>query len=98
MAKYGKNKEGDHLKQLNLALLYGEQSMMPMYFRMLPCNISDVSLIPNLLKDVDFLNMEKLKLVLDRGFYSENNVNAMMKYQRKFLIGAKLNLKFIVSA
>ena len=69
--------------------------MMPMYFRMLPGNISDVSLIPNLLKDVDFLNMEKLKLVLDRGFYSENNVNAMMKYHHKFLIGAKLNLKFI---
>lgn len=28
-AKYGKNKEGDSLPQINLALLYGEESMFP---------------------------------------------------------------------
>ena len=41
-AKYGKNKEGDSLPQINLALLYGEESMLPVYYRKLAGNITDV--------------------------------------------------------
>ncbi len=94
-AKYGKNKEGDSLPQINLALLYGEESMLPVYYRKLAGNITDVKTIENLVKDVDFLNLEKLKLVLDRGFYSEKNINDLMKHHHKFLIGMKLSLKFV---
>lgn len=94
-AKYGKNKEGDVLPQLNLALLYGEKSMMPVYYRKLPGNISDVKTIENLLKDIDFLELDKLKFVMDRGFYSERNINDMMKHHHKFLIGARTSLKIV---
>lgn len=94
-AKYGKNKEGDVLPQLNLALLYGEESMMPVYYRKLPGNISDVKTIENLLKDIDFLKLDKLKFVMDRGFYSERNINDMMKHHHKFLIGARTSLKIV---
>ena len=94
-AKYGKNKEGDVLPQLNLALLYGEESMLPIYYRKLPGNISDVRTIENLLKDIKFLDLDKLKLVMDRGFYSERNINDMMKHHHKFLIGAKTSLKIV---
>ena len=94
-AKYGKNKEGDHLPQINLALLYGEESMLPVYYRKLAGNITDVKTIENLLKDIDFLKLEKLKLVMDRGFYSEKNINDMMKHHHKFLIGAKTSLKIV---
>lgn len=91
-AKYGKNKEGDSLPQINLALLYGEESMLPVYYRKLAGNITDVKTIENLIKDVDFLKLDKLKLVMDRGFYSEKNINDLMKHHHKFLIGAKLSL------
>ncbi len=94
-AKYGKNKEGDILPQLNLALLYGEESMLPVYYRKLPGNISDVRTIENLLKDIDFLKLDKLKFVMDQGFYSERNINDMMKHHHKFLIGAKTSLKIV---
>ena len=94
-AKYGKNKEGDSLPQINLALLYGEESMLPVYYRKLAGNITDVKTIENLLKDVDFLKLEKLKLVMDRGFYSEKNINDLMKRHHKFLIGAKTSLKIV---
>nr|WP_211296347.1 hypothetical protein [Paenibacillus donghaensis] len=40
--KYGKNKEHDPLPQMNLALLFGEQSNLSVYYRKLPGNISDV--------------------------------------------------------
>lgn len=93
--KYGKNKDGDPLPQINLALLYGEESMLPVYYRKLAGNITDVKTIENLLKDVDFLKLEKLKLVMDRGFYSEKNINDLMKHHHKFLIGAKTSLKIV---
>lgn len=94
-AKYGKNKEGDSLPQINLGLLYGEESRLPVYYRKLAGNISDVKMIENLIKDVDFLNLEKLKLVMDRGFYSEKNINDLMKHHHKFLIGVKTSLKIV---
>ena len=94
-SKYGKNKEGDSLPQINLALLYGEESRLPVYYRKLAGNISDVKMIENLIKDVDFLNLEKLKLVMDRGFYSEKNINDLMKHHHKFLIGVKTSLTIV---
>ena len=69
--------------------------MLPVYYRKLAGNITDVKTIENLIKDVEFLKLKKLKLVMDRGFYSEKNINDLMKHHHKFLIGAKLSLKFV---
>ena len=93
--KYGINKDHDHLPQLNLALLFGENSRLPVYYRKLPGNISDVLTIQNLLADIDFLQIDKVKLVMDRGFYSEANINAMYQKHYKFLIATKTSLKFV---
>ncbi|WP_168120760.1 IS1634 family transposase [Paenibacillus sp. HB172176] len=93
--KYGKNKEHDPLPQMNLALLFGEQSNLPFYYRKLPGNISDVSTIQKLLADLDFLSYKKIKLVMDRGFYSEANINALYRHHLKFLIGVKVTLKYV---
>lgn len=94
-AKYGKNKDHDLLPQINLALLYGQQSRLPVFYRKLPGNISDVLTIKKLLLDTDFLERYKLKLVLDRGFYSEANINALYQSHSKFLIAAKISLKIV---
>jgi hypothetical protein len=87
--RYGKNKDGDNLPQVNMALVFGETSALPVYYRMLPGNISDMSTVRKLLKDVSFLEIKKLKLVLDRGFFSAKNINALYKGHYKFLISAK---------
>jgi hypothetical protein len=93
--KYGMNKEHDPLPQMNLALLFGEQSNLPFYYRKLPGNISDVQTVKNLLADMDFFTFKKIKLVMDRGFYSEANINALYQHHLKFLIGAKVTLKYV---
>jgi transposase len=94
-AQYGRNKDHDPLPQINLALLFGEASRLPVYYRKLPGNISDVTTIHNLLADIDFLQLDKVKLVMDRGFYSEKNINALYEKHHKFLIGVKTSLKFV---
>ena len=93
--RYGKNKDDDGLPQVNMALIFGEESCMPVYYRILPGNITDVMTIRKLIKDIDFLEIDKLKLVLDRGLYSANNINALYKGHHKFLIAVKINNGFI---
>ena len=93
--KYGVNKDHDPLPQINLALLFGEHSRLPFYYRKLPGNIPDVKTVKNLIADMDFLKFGNVKLVMDRGFYNEENINALYQNHLKFLIGTKISLKLV---
>lgn len=93
--RYGMNKDHDPLPQINLALLFGEESNLPFYYRKLAGNIPDVKTVKNLLVDIDFFGYDKIKLVMDRGFFSEANINDLYKNHLKFLIAVKVSLKFV---
>jgi len=93
--QYGKNKEDDKLPQINLALVFGEKSGLPFYYRKLPGNIPDVSTLKNLLADFEVLGFDKVKLVMDRGFYSEANVNRLMQEHLKFIVAIQTALSFV---
>ena len=93
--QYGKNKEDDKLPQLNLLLVFGEESGLPFYYRKLAGNIPDSKTVKHLLQDLDILGFGKTKFVMDRGFYSEDNINGLYREHVKFLVGVKLSLKFI---
>jgi len=93
--KYGVNKDHDPLPQINLAMLFGETSGLPFYYRKLAGNITDVKTVKCLLKDMDTYGFKKVKLVMDRGFYSKKNVNFLYKKHRKFLMASKVSLKWI---
>ena len=91
----GKNKDHDPLPQINLALLQGGESDLPFYYRRLPGNISDVSTVQQVLSDMEFLGYTKIKLTMDRGFYSAKNINGLYNERLKFIMGAKLSPKYI---
>ena len=93
--KHGNNKDHEHLEQINLALVYGQISRLPVCYRKLPGNINDVTTVRKLLHDLSFLEFPKVKLVMDRGFFSADNINALYKKHYKFLIAAKISLKFV---
>lgn len=93
--QYGKNKEDDKLPQLNLLLVFGEKSGLPFYYRKLAGNIPDSKTVKHLLKELDILGFGKAKFVMDRGFYSEANINGLYREHVKFLVGVKLSLAFI---
>ena len=95
LVQYGNNKEGDHLPQLNLALVFGEESNLPFYYRELAGNIPDSKTVNQLLADLSILGFSKVKLVMDRGFYSEDNLNALFKDHIKFLIAGKMSLSWL---
>lgn len=93
--QYGKNKENDRLAQLNLLLVFGEESGLPFYYRKLAGNIPDVKTVKNLLADLDVLGLGKIKLVMDRGFYSEANINCLYREHLKFLVGVRISLALV---
>lgn len=93
--QWGKNKEDDRLPQINLLLVFGEKSGLPFYYRKLAGNIPDAKTVKHLLEDLDILGFGKTKFVMDRGFYSEDNINGLYRKHVKFLVGVRLSLKFI---
>ena len=95
--KYGRNKDGEKLPQINLALIFGEKSGLPFYYRKVAGNIPDVKTIRELLRELDILGYEKIKLVMDRGYYSADNINALYKDHLKFLCGTSTALSFAKS-
>ena len=88
--RYGKNKDGE----INLALIFGERSGLPFYYRKIAGNIPDLKTIRELLRELYVLGYEKIKLVIDRGYYSADNINALYKEHMKFLCGTSTALKF----
>ncbi len=93
--QWGRNKENDKLPQINLLLVFGEKSGLPFYYRKLAGNIPDSKTVKHLLEDLDILGFGRTKFVMDRGFYSEDNINGLYREHVKFLVGVKLSLKFI---
>jgi len=93
--RYGKNKDHEHMPQINLVLLFGQQSRLPFYYRKLAGNIPDVKTLKKLIFDINTLGYKKVKVVLDRGFFSAANINELYKYHMKFLMAAKISLKLV---
>ena len=93
--KRGYNKENDPLSQINLAMVFGGESKLPFYYRSIAGNIPDAKTVQHLILELNRLGFKKIKLVMDRGFYSEYNLNKLFQNNIKFLIATKLSLKFI---
>ncbi len=94
-AQFGKNKEHDRLPQINLAMVFGQDSGLPFYYRKLAGNTPDSKTMGALIADLYQIGYKKVKLVMDRGFYSASNINALYKHHIKFLLGVSMSLKYI---
>jgi hypothetical protein len=84
--KWGHNRDCEKLPQINLGMLFGQESGLPVYFRRLPGSIGDVSTLCNTVASLDFIGQTRLTFVLDRGFYSELNVNALFAAHMGFIM------------
>ena len=76
-------------------MVFGQESNLPFYYRKLAGNIPDVKTVHRLLEELDILGYSKLKLVMDRGFYSEYNINDLYRNHVKFLISVRMSLAFV---
>jgi len=54
-------------------------SGLPVMYKVFPGSIPDVKTLVNLLADLRGMGMEEVRLVLDRGFYSLNNLHTLVE-------------------
>ena len=94
---WGYNRDGEPLEQVNVAMLFGQNYKYPVYYRRLPGNISDVATLKKTLGSLNFLKFSSMHLVLDRGFYSQANVDALYKDRHKFTIAVPAGRKWVES-
>lgn len=95
--KYGYNRDGEKLPQINLGMLFGQKSRLPVCYKRMPGSISDVSTLKNFIKTLDYLNLSRLHMVMDRGFYSKANIDELLEYNHKFTIGVPIQRQWVES-
>ena len=84
--EYGYNRDGEDLPQINLAMLFGETSLLPIFYSTSQGSIRDMSSLSNMILQAEYLEMKKIRFVMDKGFYSEANVAEMLKKRVRFAI------------
>ncbi len=73
-AHWGKNKEHDKLKQLNLMVMYDMESELPVHYRNLPGNIPDSRTLRLLIEELKAEDFNNFGLILDRAYLTKENM------------------------
>jgi len=92
--EYGRSKDNSKLPQVNLCLLVGHRSGLPMYQTVYNGSINDHKAYQNM---VNLMRMKcgetKTSLVMDKGFYSKKNIDDMISNGSGFIIGMPFTVK-----
>jgi hypothetical protein len=93
--EWGYNRDGEKLPQVNLCLLLGEKSRLPIFQMLYNGSLKDVSVLRSSVESVFAIRHDRLTLVLDKGFYSRKNVMFLLKNgeKSKFLLSVPFTLK-----
>ena len=77
--EHGYNRDGEKLPQVNLCMLVGEQSRLPVFQKEYSGSLKDVNTLETTLETIYRISGSKLRLVMDKGFYSLKNLKTMLK-------------------
>jgi len=97
--EWGHNRDNDKLPQVNLCLLMGEKSRLPVYQTVYSGSLTDVTTLTTTIKQIrHYFEYEEICLVMDKGFYRKKNVDAMLAHEKpyKFIIPVSFSTKFAV--
>lgn len=99
-AQFGHGKEGGFQKQVGLVLLVGQNSGMPVLFRLLPGQIADVTTVQDMLFRFDEINEGKrvFAAVVDRGYFSLENIAKFIDQKSRVIMAAKLDSGWVKDA
>jgi len=93
IVEWGYNRDGENLPQVNFGILLGFPSNLPLLYSVHQGSISDVTTLKNISAKLESLNLKKITLVLDRGFYSKENILEMHNSFENFIIPMPFSTK-----
>jgi transposase len=82
----GHNRDGEDLAQINVALLTGVVSGMPTYYETHPGSMADTKTLTSFIARMRGYGAGRIRMLLDRGFYSAANINCLLKAHAGFYI------------
>lgn len=84
--EWGYNRDHENIPQINLCLLMGESSGLPVFQTVYSGSLKDVSTLESTLKQATCLlsGDTPILLVMDKGFFSKKNVDAMLATESKY--------------
>jgi len=86
MLEWGYNRDSLDLAQVNLSAMVDKSEGIPIAYELYPGSISDVKTIKNTMKRMLKIGITDYTLVLDRGFYSNTNIEDLIKSKENFII------------
>lgn len=91
-ATLGRNSKQDYMPQINLFLLFSLDRMRPVFYRLVPGSIRDVS---SLLLSMEESKVKDIILIGDKGFYSSGNIKELDTKKIRYILPLKRNSQFI---
>lgn len=92
--EWGYNRDKEKLPQINFGMYYGEESRLPLYYRIYPGSIPDKAHLKYMVEDNDLINCKKVRFVMDRGFYSKENMIYLVEKGCRFIIALPGHMRF----
>jgi transposase len=92
IAKVGYNSQMSFDPQINLMMMFSAQQQMPVFYRILPGNIREVTALGLTLEESE---IRQAVMVADKGFYSQLNIEDAEKLKLNYVIPLKRDNQLI---
>ena len=86
IVEYGYNRDKEDLPQINIGMISDSGNRLPIYYKIHDGSINDVSTLRNILKEGYAFNMKNLTFVMDKGFFSKGNIDALYSFNYHFIV------------
>ena len=89
LIEYGKPKDDRGLPVFNLAIAYDKNNRVPLLYEEYPGSITDVSQFKYMVDKVSQYGYKQVGFILDRGYFSKENIQYMEENDHPFVIMVK---------
>jgi transposase len=95
--EWGYNRDHEKLPQVNICMLVSEESKLPVFEMMYNGSLNDVSTLRTTLSVSSGISLNNMSLVMDKGFASQKNINAMLNDGNgtRFIAALPLTMNFV---
>lgn len=84
--EWGYNRDEENLPQINLGMIFGETTKIPVYYSVYPGSIPDKSYLDYMLRDSEVIGLKYSKFVMDKGFFTEHNLQRLASESLRFIV------------
>ena len=91
--EWGYNRDKEKLPQINLGMVFGQPSLLPIFYNLYQGSIRDVSTLKNILEFLTDFRLQNITFLLDKGFYSTENIIGMKKKGMQFITPLPFTVK-----